>query len=420
MGWFRKKKQPEKRDLTVPPALAAFFGGGGSYDLNADSAMRLYAVNACVRVLRESISILPLHIFKETPSGKERAKDLPLAKLLSRTPNRYQTPFEFFEFMVESLLLRGNSYVQVLRSRAGEILELIPLHPDRVTPNLSSAGVATYKVSMPNGESQVFTGDQIWHIRNASNDGFIGRSVISERVESLGHSQVTGDFVRAAFENGGRPDLVLKYPEVLDEETQKRIRESWDAHYKGPKNAGKTAVLESGLDIKEIAVSNEDKQLIETRKINAVEICGLFRVPPHMIGLLDRATFSNIEHQSIEFVTFTLSPWLSRIEQSANRYLFQKEESSSYYTEFLVEKLLRGDTLSRYSAYRTALEIGLMSPDEMRAKENMNPLPNGIGAGHYVPLNLQRLGEEKPADVPANVPSNLNDQQSNGDQDNVN
>lgn len=348
-------------------------------NVNASSAMRVAAVYACVRVLSESVSQVPLILYRRDGSSKVREPSHPASVLMNVRPNRWQTAFEFRELMMGHACLRGNAYAY--KAGAGRFMQLIPIHPDRITVSDNLDGSPRYTLSGSDGTPSEVPADRLLHIRGP----FGGASPIEAFRETVGVAMATQRHQAKLFANGAKFHGFLKHPGKLSGDAGKRLRESFDAEH-GGKNSFKTPLLEEGLDYVKVGMTSEDSQTIETYKMTRSEIASIFRVPPHMIGDLDRATFSNIEHQSIQFVTQSVMPWWRRWELALSRDLLSESERDTYYFEHLAEGLLRGDTATRYQAYGLAIRDGWMSRNEVRERENLDEA-DGLNE-FLVPLNM--------------------------------
>ncbi|MFM7670677.1 MAG: phage portal protein, partial [Betaproteobacteria bacterium] len=275
--------------------------------VSPDAAMRLAAVYACVRILSETMASLPVVVYRTRPDGgKDRIKDHWLYHRLARTPNRYQNPFEWREMLQGHLTLRGNAYCQILSNRKGEITELLPIHPDRVKLEMLSNGDYRYRIRQTSGTDMLLPRGEIWHLRGLSSDGLVGMSPIELARESLGMALAAQDYGARFFSNDAKPTGGwIEFPGSFKDAEAKRVfRDSYQQAQAGA-NRGKVLVLENGMKFHEVGVTNKDAQFLELRKFQITDIARLFRVPPHMIADLDRATFSNIEQQSLEFVMHT-------------------------------------------------------------------------------------------------------------------
>lgn len=365
-------------------------GGAGVAQAGAlvtpESAMRISAVWACVRVISQSVAVLPLILYRLAQSGRVKATDHALFNLLAIRPNGWQTAYDFRLMMQGHLSLRGNAYARIVPAPDGTIAELWPLHPDRVRVFRLDNNRLRYQVRNPGTNvTENFVQEEILHIRGLSTDGILGLSPIAIARESIGGALGTQDYANRLFANDARPGGVLTVPGKLSEPAARRLKEDWQNKFSGP-NIHRTAVLEEGTTWKETGMTPEDAQFLETRKFQVVDICRVFGVPPHKVGELDRATHSNIEHQGIEFVTDTLMPWLVAWEQAISRDLMTEPERAALHAEFQVDALLRGDTPSRYTAYATGRQWGWLSVNDIRAKEGMDPVEGG--EVYLRPLNM--------------------------------
>lgn len=367
--------------------------------ITPDGAMTASTVFACVRVLAEDVAKLPLILYRRLPGGgKERASDHRVAKLLT-APNGWQTGFEFREMLQGHLALRGNAFAYITRAN-GEPRELLPIHPDRVSVSQGKDWAVSYTVRDASGREEPVRPENLLHLRGLSSDGLTGLSVVSLARESIGLSLATEEHGARLFSNGAKPGGVLSHPQKLSDPAAKRLKESWNAVHGGGANAHQTAVLEEGMTWTQVGMTSEDSQFLQTRKFQAEEIARWYRMPPHKVGILERSTHSNIEHQAIEYVTDTLLPWLRRWEQAVSRALLSPVERDEYFAEFLVDGLLRGDLKSRYDSYAIARTNGWLSANEIRSLENMNPIPDG-GDDYLVPLNMTPAGQPAPTEPAA-------------------
>ncbi|MEL5896964.1 phage portal protein [Clostridium sporogenes] len=376
------KSRAEPKNSLLGSTYSFFFGSTSSgKTVNERTAMQTTAVYACVRILAETIASLPLHTYMNTESGKEKARDHPIYYLLSDSPNPEMTSFVFRETLMGHLLLWGNSYSQIIRNGHGKVVALYPLLPDKMKVGRSENG-EIYYLYTSEGKEYLLRNTEVLHIPGLGFDGLIGYSPIAMAKNAIGMALATEEYGAKFFSNGANPGGVLEHPGVVKD--PHRIRDSWNQVYQGTSNAHRVAVLEEGMKFSPIGIPPEQAQFLETRKYQTEEICRIFRVPPHLVGDLERATFSNIEHQSISFVVHTIRPWLVRIEQSINKALFSEEERHKYFVSFLVEGLLRGDYESRMRGYSIGIQNGFMSPNDVRSLENMNPIPSDEGGNTYM------------------------------------
>jgi HK97 family phage portal protein len=401
-GDFMKRIFGEKEERTLEDvaslmrrgALSSYSSTGVS--VTSETALQASAVFACVRVLSESEAMLPLVLYRQNGKNREKAVDHPLYRLLHDAPNQEMTSFNFRQTIMSHLCLRGNAYVYIEYGRDGKISALYPLNPDGVQiVREKETGILLYGVQVPEkygGEYLFLTSERVWHLRGMGSDGVVGYNPIRLAREAIGLSIAAEGYGASFFGNNAEPGFVLVHPGKLNDEAYKRLRQSWEDRHKGFENAHKVAILEEGMRPEKLGVSPEDAQFLETRKFQINEIARIFRVPPHMIADLDRATFSNIEHMGLEFVMYSLMPWLVNIEQSVNANLLSPAERGKYYAKHTLSGLLRGDVESRYRAYATARQWGFMSVDEIRELEELNPLPEGQGQVYLTPLNMMPTG----------------------------
>jgi HK97 family phage portal protein len=349
--------------------------------VNNDSAMTHAAVWSCIKVLSETIAALPVHVYKKTDNGREISNSHPVDLLISREPSEYQTSFTFRESMQTQLCLNGNAYAYIERNGGNQPIALHYLPFGDVTVKKYKKGLI-YNV---NGVGAL-TADEVLHIPALTFDGLLGLSPITAARENIELGLSAQKFGNNFFRNGANLNGYISVPEVLDDESYERMKASWDARYSGTGKNSQTAILEAGSRYERIGIPPEDAQFLETRKFQVNEIARIFRVPPHMIGDLEKSTFSNIEHQGIEFVTHTITPWLVRWEQEMNRKLFSRDEKQQYYVKFNTNALLRGDATARANYYRTMWHIGAISQNDIRALEEMNDIEGG--GRYFVPLNM--------------------------------
>lgn len=388
-GIFRTRDAPQNR--TVGSNYAFYLGGSTSGKMvNERSAMQMTAVYACVRILAEAIAGLPLHLYKYTDEGgKEKAMDHPLYLLLHDEPNPEMTSFIFRETLMTHLLLWGNAYAQIIRNGKGEVIALYPLMPNRMTVDRDENGHLYYQYSRSNDEAikskdstVILQPKDVLHIPGLGFDGLVGYSPIAMAKNAIGLAIATEEYGAKFFANGAAPSGVLEHPGTIKDPS--KVREAWQSQFGGSQNSGKVAVLEEGMKYTPISISPEQAQFLETRKFQINEIARIFRVPPHMVGDLEKSSFSNIEQQSLEFVKYTLDPWVVRWEQSIQRRLFTTEEKRSYFVKFNVEGLLRGDYASRMQGYATARQNGWMSANDIRELENLDLIPDEDGGNLYL------------------------------------
>ena len=377
---FRARDKP--RD-SVSAAPSFYFGTSGSgKSVTAQTAIQLSTVYACVRIISETIASLPLGVYEATDNGNLKALDHPLYRLLHDEPNTEMTSFVYREVMLVHLLVYGNSYSQIIRSGKNHIAGLYPLLPDHMDVDRDSKGNLTYTYTTSDGKTVVIKPEDVLHIPGLGFDGVVGYSPIALEKSAIGLGIASEEYGSKFFANGARPSGILTHPNTV--KNPKALRESWNAAYGGSSNANRVAILEEGMRFEPIAIPNNEAQFLETRKFQVDEICRIFRVPPHLVGNLEHATFSNIEHQSIDFAVHTIRPWLVRIEQAMNRALFSEQEKGRFYVQFNIDGLMRGDYKSRMEGYAIARQNGWMSANDIRDLENLNPIPADQGGNEYM------------------------------------
>ena len=388
-GLFRSRDKPQ--DRTAGSGYAFYFGGTTSGKAVTErSAMQMTAVYSCVRILAEAVAGLPLHLYRyKEDGGKEKALDHPLYLLLHDEPNPEMSSFVFRETLMTHLLLWGNAYAQIIRNGKGEVIALYPLMPNRMVVDRDIHGQLYYQYTRSTEEAPTMKGvtvnlppSDVLHIPGLGFDGLVGYSPIAMAKNAIGMAIACEEYGAKFFANGAAPGGVLEHPGTIKD--PQRVRESWQSTFGGSGNSNKIAVLEEGMKYTPIGISPEQAQFLETRKFQINEIARIFRVPPHMVGDLEKSSFSNIEQQSLEFVKYTLEPWLVRWEQSIQRTLFSPEEKKQYFAKFNVEGLLRGDYASRMSGYATARQNGWMSANDIRELENMDRIPAEEGGDLYL------------------------------------
>lgn len=388
-GLFHSRDKPQNR---TPGSSYSFFMGGTTSGkvVTERSAMQMTAVYSCVRILAEAIAGLPVHLYKYKPDGgKEKAIDHPLYLLLHDEPNPEMSSFVFRETLMTHLLLWGNAYAQVIRNGKNEVVALYPLMPNKMTVDRDEHGQLYYEYQRSNDEAPTSKGStvilkptDVLHIPGLGFDGLVGYSPIAMAKNAIGMAIACEEYGAKFFANGAAPGGVLEHPGTIKD--PQRVRESWQSTFGGSGNSNKIAVLEEGMKYTPIGISPEQAQFLETRKFQINEIARIFRVPPHMVGDLEKSSFSNIEQQSLEFVKYTLDPWVIRWEQSIQRTLLTPEEKKLYYVKFNVEGLLRGDYQSRMNGYAIGRQNGWMSANDIRELENLDRIPAEEGGDLYL------------------------------------
>lgn len=378
--------------------------GGMSYAgpvVNEETALRATAVYACIRIISESIAALPLVLYEQSGRIKNRATAHPLYQVLHSLANPEMTSMEWREHAFAHAAAWGNHWSEIEFDAGGQAIALWPLRPDRMEGWERREGQIWWLYRLPNNTIRPIPAWRLHHIRTLG-DGVMGYSPIRLAArQAIGLSLATEEFGARFFANGARPGLLIRHPGKLSEPAYRRLQADWAQAHQGLTNAHRTRILEEGMDIVTVGIPPNEAQFLETRKFQTLEIARVYRVPPHMLADLDRATFGNIEHQSLEFVMHTLMPWLVRHEQAIQRDLLSEQTRGRYYAKYLVDGLLRGDTASRYQAYNMAIMSGIMTRNEAREKEDLNPL-TGLDEP-LVPLNMLEVGQDRPT-PPAETP----------------
>jgi len=376
-------------------------------NVSADTSLGLSAMWACIRILSETMGVLPFHVYERKTNGdKQIATGHPIDFLLSSEPHPWYSSFTFRETMQMHLCLYGNAFARIHRAK-GNVKHFEILDPSTVEIWVNEKGLQWYKVL---GIPDKLFPDEMIHIPALAFDGLMGKAPITAHKDAIGLGLTLQDNANEFFKNGALLSGVLEVPGALRDDAYERLKASWATTYSGTGDRHKTAILEDGTKFTANSIPPEQAQFIESRKFQVTEIARIFRIPPHMIADLERATFSNIEHQGIDFVTHTMMPWLTRWETEFNRKLFGKE--SPYYTKFNANALLRGDHESRAKFYTSMFNIGAMSQNDIRGLEDLNKIPDGDR--YFVPLNMvpadkvdQQLENKKPQpEAPATKDTN--------------
>ena len=359
-------------------------------NVNEMTALQTTAVYACVRILAEAIASLPIHVYKYTDEGKEQDVNHQLYYLLHDEPNPDMTSFVFRETLMTHLLIWGNAYAQIIRDGRGQVLALYPLLPDRVSVKRDDKGELYYvyqrsEEDNPNFKDKgniILKKSEVLHVPGLGFDGLIGYSPIAMAKNAVGMTLATEEYGASFFANGANPGGVLEHPGILKDPS--KVRDSWNQVYQGTNNSHKVAVLEEGMSYKTIGIPPNEAQFLETRKFQINEIARLYRIPPHMVGDLEKSSFSNIEQQSLEFVKYTLDPWVVLFEQAFQKALLLPDEKKNYFIKFNVDGLLRGDYQSRMNGYAIGRQNGWLSTNDIRRLEDMNPLSKEEGGDLYL------------------------------------
>jgi HK97 family phage portal protein len=386
-------------DSANPGAFLRALRGATDADITTPtSAMQIAAVYACVRVIATNIAALPLVLMMHDGQQRTPATDHPLYSLLHWLPNPEMTSIQFRLALGVHLALYGNAYAQIVRDRGGRVRELWPLRPDRINTERAENGALVYRYN-----EHLLSKTEIFHITHLSFDGQTGYSPITLARRTLDTKARMEQYSANFWQNDAAPGVILRHPGTLTDQKFERIRSQWDDRHRGPSQAGRTAILEQGMDITTLSIPQTDAQFLESQKFSRQEIAALFGVPAHMINDLDRATFSNIEEMAQEFIDYTLMPYLEGFRQAIHRDLLtQPERDAGYYAHFRTQALLRGKHTDRAAYYQSMQQVGALSPNDIRQLEDMNPI--AAGDIYLVPLNMtsvQDAGETEESPNPA-------------------
>ena len=348
------------------------FNRGGSKTVTQDNALELSDVLTCVRVLAESVASLPLCVYEKTEVGGKKAYDLELYDLLRYEPNPEMTSYDLRLWMMIDALLRGNGCAQLIRDGAGKVIQIWPLYSSKLKAERSSSGEIVYNYPDKDKKEGVcyLQSNEVLLIRTFSSNELFSPSLITEAASMLSSTKGADDYTLEFFQNGTTLSGVIEFPTEMDEETFQRLKTDWSSTYTGDGNRHKTPILEGGAKFSPLVMNHTETQLLEARKYNRSQIAGLFRVPAHLINDLEKATFSNIEHQDLGFVKHTLRPWMCNWEQKLRQSLLTEEEKKKYYFKHNTNDLLRGDLESRFKAYSSGVQNGFLSPNDVRRKED--------------------------------------------------
>lgn len=401
-------------DAGWTPSLGGIFQSLSGVTVTENTALNLSAVWACVQVISDTVGLLPWHVYQSRRTGGRDARpEHPVEQVLYKRPNGFQSPIDFRVMMLKQVLLTGNAYALIERDPVANVMTLTPIPTSTMQVNAKD-GILEYIVQTQS-EKLTFTPEQILHVRGLG-DGLIGDSVIGHAAQSIGLGLAADQFGASFFANSARHSGVISPKTPFPPEKKAEFIKDFREQFQGSGQVGKTLFLNFELDYKAITITPDEAQFLETRQFTITDICRWFRVPPHKVADLSRATFSNIEHQSIEFVTDTILPWVTRFEQEINYKLFSaKEAKDGYFTKMNLNALLRGDQAARAQFYNTMRDLGAMSIDEIRALEDMNPLPE-YGDTRLVPMNMMTLesaaNNQQPSKNPVSEPKQ-------GDKNNV-
>lgn len=380
------------------PATVEMFGTptASGANVSQETSMNLSAVYCAVNLISDAIKALPLFTYRRLDNGgKEPAREHPVYRLLHRAPNPEMSPSRFKKLMTAWALLWGSGRAEIERNGFGQPIALWPIHPSRVYTVRDDNGDLVHRVFGPGGAVDIPDHD-VLNVMGLSDDGLSGLSVVAKARESLGIASTAENYAARFYKNNAVPPAYLTTPNRLRPEGRKQLRNAWQGMHGGSRNVGKMALLDNGIEIKTLSMPHEDAQFLETRAFQIVEIARWFNLPPHKLKDLSHATFSNIEHQSLEYIGDSVMPWAVDWEEECDRKLFSEFEGDHLFTEFLFDALLRSDAKTRNEAFQIQRMNGILSANEWRAKENMNPQPGEQGNVYLVPLNMTPATEYTP------------------------
>lgn len=383
------------------------FGGQQSsagVDVSEDSALSISTVFAAVRIISETLATVPVKVYERMDRGKREARENRIWSVLHDEPNEEQTPIEFYEMLQGYVELTGSGYAQIIRDGNGKAVEMWPLPTNRVKPRRTSAGMLVYDVRLPIEERDItLPFDDVLTVRGFSRDGIKGLNVVDTMREPLGLAMALDRFAGSYFGNNAQPAGILSHPSKLGPEAKKNLKAGWEEMHKGVSRANRVALLDEGIQFTALTIDPQKSQALESRKLSVNEVSRIFNLPPHILKDLERATFSNVEQQAIEFVTVSMRPRFRRFAQALEKKFILPSQRNKLYIEHVIEELLVGDIKTRFEAYAVAKANGWMNANEIRAKENQNPYEGGDEYHiqlNMVPVRLLPDIYEKPEEAP--------------------
>lgn len=374
---------------------------GSRVVINERTSMSLSAVLRALEILTGVFAMTPMIYYRRDGEGKTRVEDSQLSVIFRDRPNDVQSPFLFKEVILGDMLMAGQFATYVHRDGRFEPKSLSRINPRAVTPaefwDRQDGLELFYDTQLPDGSSGRFTRTDIWHVPGFSRDGIMGINRIRLLDDMLASAVAAGNYARHFWENNAQPATILTAKGTVKSEDKARFKAAWKAMFGGPRRAGDVAVLDQEMDAKTLGASNKDSQFVEVRAFNVVEVARAWGVPPHLLYELSRATFSNIEQQSLEFIMFSMMPHYERVASAATHYFAQP----GHFFEFLPDALLKGDVKTRWEAYKVAREIGVLNADQIARRENLEPIGGAAGEERWRPMNMAVSGEPNPAQAQA-------------------
>lgn len=371
------------------------FGGAGiskaGVRVTPDKAMNSITFFSCAKVIAEDLAKLPLNLhFRRADGSREKARTHPVFKLVRRKPNPFQTAYQFKLMMQLHVSVRNNAYAVILEDENGEPTAIVPQHPDKVTVLKSPNGDLFYDLGEGKG---IAPAENIIHLRGLSDDGIMGINPVFQIAQTLGIDLASTAHAAAYYANGARPGVVLSHPKTLSPDAKTEIKSKWDEQYRGADNTQSVAVLAEGMTATVMNLNHVESQFLESRQFTAYQICGAMRVAPHLVGLMEKATFSNIEHQGQSHAGNCIQPHTVMWTECLSDKLLFEDEQEDYYFEFNFDSLIQTDFETRMNGYGKAIQTGILSPNEAREKENMNRRTDADGDKYMMPKNMSLNGE---------------------------
>ncbi len=388
--------------LKNPPGwFVDYFGGGPTASgarVTHSSAMKYTPFWSCVRIISGTVAMLPFLVYTRLDGGgKDRRTDHPVYQLLHTRPNDYMDALTFIETRQANVLTHGNGYAEIQRDGAGRPVALWPLLPNKTARKVAADGTLFYEIRRDAGESVYLPDYNVLHIKGLGFDGYTGYDVVSYHREALGYGQAVKEYGARFFANGANPGGVLQHPHKLSEPVYQRLKRDWKEQHEGLAHAHRMQILEEGMEWRQAGVDPEKAQALEVQKWTVDDCARIFNIPPHKIGSMEFSKYNNVEQLQLDFVTSTMLYWFRKWEQECNYKLFSSSERKTLFCEILVDGLLRGDMETRYEAYHKGRQGGWLCVDDIRERENMNPLPDGTGKIYLEPLNMTPAGTTPPA-----------------------
>ena len=410
MRWLLDKFGYAKRSGTYRPAqwlVDTFTGGTASaagLAVTEKSALQYTPFWAAVRIISGTVGALPFQVYRREPGGKSPLPEHPVHTLLHERANPFMDAITFLEVLQTHVLTYGNGYAEIQRDGAGRPVGMWPLLPDRTNRKIRD-GVPYYEVQVDTGQTVILADDAVLHVKGLGYDGYTGYPVVRYHKEAIGYGQAVKEYGARFFANDGNPGGVLQHPAKLDDKAFNHLKKSWSANQAGLSNAHRMQILEEGMEWKPIGVEPAKAQAMDVQKYTVDDCARIFQIPPHMIGSMQFSKYNNVEQLHIEFVSRTMLYWFRKWEQEVNYKLLMPSERGTIFAEILVDALLRGNVEARGQFYALGRQWGFLSVNEIRSKENLNPI-GPAGDIYLEPLNMKPAGTPGPDETepPENEP----------------